>query len=139
MTTYRFGFTAVDEQFTYGLYANWDNFCHACVEKVVEECLSVYDKEKVLHEIELLDLDLGDILEEDFYQEFPRRLRDKLQRALPLLNISAGNREESTGISRLQNLLFYLVRLSESGMVGRKFQPGRRTGMDSDTIINLHQ
>ena len=103
-----FGFTAVDEQFTYGLYANWDNFCHACVEKVVEECLSVYDKEKVLHEIELLDLDLGDILEEDFYQEFPRRLRDKLQRALPLLNISAGNREESTGISRLQNLLFYL-------------------------------
>lgn len=103
-----FGFTAVDEQFAHELYANWDNFCYTCVEKVIEECLSVYDKEKILHEIELLDLDLGGIREEDFYQEFPRRLRDELRKALPLLSISVENREKNTSISRLENLLFYL-------------------------------
>lgn len=103
-----FGFTAVDEQFVHELYASWDNFCYTCVEKVIEECLSVYDKEKILHEIELLDLDLGGIREVDFYQEFPRRLRDELRRALPLLSISVENREKNTGISRLENLLFYL-------------------------------
>lgn len=103
-----FGISAADEQFVNRLYADWDNFCHSCVEEVVEECLTVYDKEKVLYEIEQLDLNLGCIPEDDFYREFPRKLREELQRALPLLNISAGSRKESTGISRLENLLFYL-------------------------------
>ena len=103
-----FGFTAADEQFVNDLYADWNSFCHTCVEEVIEKSLSVYDKEKVLYELELLDLDLGSIPEENIYQEFPRRLREELQRALPLLNISTGNREENTSISRLENLLFYL-------------------------------
>lgn len=103
-----FGFVAADEQFTYGLYADWDRFCHISVEEVVEECLSAYDKRKVLHEIELLDLDLGSIPEENFYREFPRRLRNELQKALPLLNISTESLEKNTAISRLDNLLFYL-------------------------------
>ena len=84
-----FGFIAADEQFANELYADWNSFCHTCVEEIIAECLSVYDKEKVLYEIELLDLDLGSIPEENIYQEFPRRLREELQRALPLLNISA--------------------------------------------------
>lgn len=103
-----FDFVAPDEEFTYGLYGDWDRFCHTCVEEVVEKCLSAYDKRKVLHEIELLDLDLGSIPEEDFYREFPRRLRDELQKALPLLNISTESLEKNTAISRLDNLLFYL-------------------------------
>lgn len=103
-----FGFTAADEQFAHELYADWNSFCHTCVEEIIAECLSVYDKEKVLYEIELLDLDLGSIPEENIYQEFPRRLREELQRALPLLNISAESRQQNTSISRLENLLFYL-------------------------------
>ena len=103
-----FGFVATDEQFVYSLYTNWDSFCRTCVEEVVEECLSVYDKEKVLHEIELLDLDLGGIPEKDFYREFPWRLREELQKALPLLNSSIKSQEKNTGFSRLENLLFYL-------------------------------
>lgn len=49
---------------------------------VLEECFSTYDKEKVLYTIERLDLDLGGIPEEYFYREFPRRLKDELQKAL---------------------------------------------------------
>lgn len=103
-----FGFVAADEEFAHRLYADWDRFCHACVEKVVEECLSLYDKERVLHEIALIDLDLGNIPEEDFYREFPRRLRNELQKALPLLRIFTESLDDNSGNSRLENLLFYL-------------------------------
>ena len=49
-----FEFTAPDEKFTHELYADWDGFCRRCYEQVVEECLSTYDKEKVLYEIDQL-------------------------------------------------------------------------------------
>ncbi|MFR8354430.1 MAG: contractile injection system tape measure protein [Parabacteroides sp.] len=65
-----FEFTAPDEKFAHELYADWDGFCRRCFEQVVEECLSTYDKEKVLYEIEQLELDLGSIPEEYFYREF---------------------------------------------------------------------
>lgn len=103
-----FDFVITDEPFVQGLYADWDNFCRLCVEKVVDECLSAYSKEKVLHEIETLDLDLGNILEDDFYQEFPRRLREELLKSLPLWDIQSESQKEKTETSRLENLLFYL-------------------------------
>lgn len=104
-----FEFTATGEDFAYGLYAGWDGFCRECFEKVVEECLSGYDKDKVLHEIETISLDLGGIPEEDFYREFPIRLKEELLKALPSFNISSDAvQEEKTGASRIANLLFYL-------------------------------
>lgn len=103
-----FEFVMADEQFTQNLYADWDNFCYTCFEKVVEECLYPYNKDMVLCEIETLDLDLGNIPEEDFYQEFPRRLKEELLRVLPLFNISAKGQEERVRTSRLENLLFCL-------------------------------
>lgn len=103
-----FQFAAPDEPFAQNLYADWDSFCHDCFEKVVEECLSGYDKDKVLHEIERLDLNLGIIPEEDFYKEFPRRLREELLSVLPSFHIAAEDREDKTAISRFGNLLFYL-------------------------------
>ena len=103
-----FDFIMTDEQFAQRMYADWDNFCYACFEKVVEQCLSPYDRDKVLREIETLDLDLGNIPEEDFFQEFPRRLKEELLKVLPLFNVSAEGQEEKTRISRLENLLFCL-------------------------------
>lgn len=103
-----FGFTMADEQFAHTLYADWDNFCRTCLENVVEECLSAYDEDKVLHEIELPDLDLGGIPQEDFYSEFPQRLKGELLKALSLSGTHIGNRTERGEYSRLENLLFYL-------------------------------
>lgn len=104
-----FDFVMDDERFAQGLYADWDSFCHTCLENIVEECLSVYDKDKVLHEIEKLDLDLGSIPQEDFYSEFPRRLREELMKALPYLpSAPADEKEATTAEARLANLLYYL-------------------------------
>lgn len=104
-----FDFVMDDERFAQGLYADWDSFCHTCLENIVEECLSVYDRDKVLHEIEKLDLDLGSIPQEDFRSEFPRRLREELMKALPYLpSAPADGKEATTAEARLANLLYYL-------------------------------
>lgn len=104
-----FEFAMDDERFAQGLYADWDSFCRTCVENIVEECLSAYDKDRVLHEMEKLDLDLGGIPQEDFYTEFPRRLREELLKALPSLQPGQPDKEEAkTEASRFANLLHYL-------------------------------
>lgn len=104
-----FEFAMDDERFAQGLYADWDNFCHTCVENILEECLSVYDKDKVLHEIEKLDLDLDGIPQEDFYSEFPQRLRGELLKALPDLQLFyTDGKGVETEASRFANLLYYL-------------------------------
>lgn len=104
-----FDFVMDDERFAQGLYADWDSFCHTCLENIVEECLFMYDRDRVLHEIEMLDLDLGSIPQEDFYSEFPRRLREELMKALPYLpSAPADGKEARTAEARLANLLYYL-------------------------------
>lgn len=103
-----FDFAAQDEGFAHGLYADWDVFCHHCFEQVVEECLSSYDKPDMRYELEHIDLDLGNIPEETFYEEFPRRLRDELMKVLPLWNGQMQDNPQKTAMSRMENLLFYL-------------------------------
>ena len=103
-----FEFAAPGEDFAYSLYADWESFCRTCFENIVEECFSEYDRDKVLHEIETIDLDLGSIPEEDFYREFPLRLKEQLLKALPSLNIPEEGQEERIRTSRIGNLLFYL-------------------------------
>lgn len=103
-----FEFAAADERFVHDLYADWDGFCRNCFEKTVDECLSPLDKDRVLHEIELLELDLGGIPEEDFYREFPRRLKAELLKVLPSWGIPTESERKKTDASRLENLLFYL-------------------------------
>lgn len=103
-----FEFAAADERFVHDLYADWDGFCRNCFEKTVDECLSPLDKDRVLREIELLELDLGGIPEEDFYREFPRRLKAELLKVLPSWGIPTESERKKTDASRLENLLFYL-------------------------------
>ena len=104
-----FEFTAPDEGFAQGLYADWDGFCRRCFERVAEECLAPYGDGRAFHELERLDLDLGNIPEDNFYDEFPRRLREELLKALPPLYGSQAQADSSkTAASRSRNLLYYL-------------------------------
>lgn len=104
-----FDFAVPDEGFAQGLYAGWDGFCRRCFTQVAEECLAPYGEDATLYELERIDLDLGSIPEERFYDEYPRRLREALLAALPPLHISQGKESpERTAASRLANLLFLL-------------------------------
>ena len=104
-----FGFAVPDEGFARGLYADWDGFCHRCFTQVAEECLAPYGNDKALYELERLDLDLGSIPEEDFYDEYPRRLREALLAALPpLYGTRMQPDPERTAAARMDNLLHYL-------------------------------
>ena len=104
-----FEFTAPDEGFAQGLYADWDGFCRRCFEHVAEECLAPYGDDRALHELDRLDLDLGNIPEDNFYNEFPRRLREELLKALPpLYGLHTQADSSKTAASRSRNLFFYL-------------------------------
>ena len=104
-----FEFTVPDEGFAQGLYADWDGFCRRCFERVAEECLAPYGDDRALHELERLDLDLGNIPEDDFYNEFPRRLREELLKALPpLYGLHTQVDPKKNTASRSRNLLYYL-------------------------------
>lgn len=76
---FRFGMT--DEQFARELYADWDGFCRRCVTEVFDEYFSRYDNKETYIEIDRLDLDLGGIPQEEFYEVFPVRLREALDRS----------------------------------------------------------
>ena len=123
-----FEFTAPDEGFVQGLYADWDGFCRRCFERVAEECLAPYGDDRALHELERLDLDLGNIPEDGFYDEFPRRLREELLKALPPLYGWQSQADPlKTAASRSRNLLYYLEHghplpeWADAGFPGRLF------------------
>ena len=113
-----------DEQFARNLYADWDGFCRRCVTDILEEFFSKYDNKGDYIEVDRLDLDLGSIPQEKFYDEFPARLRETLERNFvpfateqPLA--SSGDEGTAAGIlgrnatslvveKRFENLLHYL-------------------------------
>lgn len=105
-----FRFTANDESFAHRLYAGWDEFCRNCFENVVEEYLSIYDNKNHLIEINSLALNLGNIPEESFYQLFPIRLREQLERCLSLERIKTEEKEhfDKSTQQNLSELLYYL-------------------------------
>lgn len=119
-----FRFRMADEQFARNLYADWDGFCRRCVTDILEEFFSRYDNKGDYIEVDRLDLDLGSIPQEKFYDEFPARLRETLERNFvpfateqPLA--SSGDEGTAAGIlgrnatsladeKRFENLLHYL-------------------------------
>lgn len=124
-----FEFVAPDETFAHGLYAGWDGFCRDCFEQVVEGCLATYDKERVLHEIGRLELDLGSIPEEEFYREFPLRLKEALQKALPSFDTHTPDEEVKSAIPRRDNLLFFLKHgFPALEWAGEDFNPSAEAG-----------
>ena len=76
--TVRFNLECGDEPFAQELYGRWDSFSSISFEKVVDDVLSRYDTEDEEIIIESLDLDLGEIEEDGFYEQFPTLLARKL-------------------------------------------------------------
>lgn len=119
-----FRFRMADEQFARNLYADWDGFCRRCVTDILEEFFSRYDNKGDYIEVDCLNLDLGSIPQEKFYDEFPSRLRETLERNfVPFVTeqplASSGDEGMAAGIlgrnamslaveKRFENLLHYL-------------------------------
>lgn len=102
-----FRFRMVDEVFAQRLYAGWDEFCRACFTDILEECLGRYDTKDSYIEIDTLDLNLGSIPQESFYEEFPRRVRAELEKVLLSASVQNASSTESRD-KRLENLIHYL-------------------------------
>lgn len=69
--TLKLDLVADREPFVHDLYGRWDTFNRTSLEGIVDEILSRYDTEDELIRIESLDLDLGELEEDEFYEQFP--------------------------------------------------------------------
>ena len=93
--SFRFGMA--DEQFAKELYADWDGFCRRCITDILEEFFDRYDTKDTYIEIDRLDLELGGIPQEEFYEVFPVRLREVLERSfIQRLNETGRSRQKSS-------------------------------------------
>lgn len=109
-----FDFQVEQEAFAEALYGRWDTFHYASFEKVVEDVLSRYDNADELIRIETLDLDLGTLTEENFYEQFPRVLARKLDEIFSAYLAHKDARSDNIRIipikqSLLDTFSFYLL------------------------------
>ena len=102
-----FRFRMADEVFAQQLYAGWDEFCRACFTDILEEYLGRYDTKDSYIEIDTLELNIGSIPQESFYDEFPKRVRKELEKILLPASVSSASSMDSKG-KRLDNLIHYL-------------------------------
>lgn len=102
-----FRFRMADEVFAQQLYAGWDEFCRACFTDILEEYLGRYDTKDSYIEIDTLELNIGTIPQELFYEEFPKRVRKELEKVLLSASVNNASSTESRG-KRLENLIHYL-------------------------------
>ena len=102
-----FRFRMADEVFAQQLYAGWDEFCRTCFTDILEEYLGRYDTKDSYIEIDTLELNIGAIPQESFYEEFPKRVRAELEKVLLPASVNSASSTESRG-KRLENLIHYL-------------------------------
>ena len=102
-----FRFRMADEVFAQQLYAGWDEFCRTCFTDILEEYLGRYDTKDSYIEIDTLELNIGAIPQESFYEEFPKRVRAELEKVLLSASVQNASSTESKG-KRLENLIHYL-------------------------------
>lgn len=115
--TVKFDFKADNEPFALKLNGGWDSFFHTSFEEVVEEVLSAYDQSDRTIVIDTLTFNLGNIEEEQFYKQFPIRLREVLQKyckeKIEAQQVSDMSREGvrivSTGRNAFEMLSFFLM------------------------------
>lgn len=67
------------ESFAQSLYGQWDSFSRTKFENVVNDVLSRFETSGETIELEFLTIDLGNIIEEDFFDAFPKRLEEQLK------------------------------------------------------------
>lgn len=102
-----FRFNMADEVFAQQLYAGWDEFCRTCFTDILEEYLDRYDTKDSYIEIDALELNIGAIPQESFYEEFPKRVRAEIEKVLLSASVQNASSTESRG-KRLENLIHYL-------------------------------
>lgn len=115
--TAKFDILTDNEPFARTLNGRWDAFFHASFEVVVEEVLSAYDHSDRMIDIASLSLDLGNMEEENFHQQFPHRLREALSNYCKenIENYHATNgtkegiRIVSTSMNAFEMLSFFLL------------------------------
>lgn len=102
-----FRFRMADEVFAQQLYAGWDEFCRACFTDILKEYFGRYDMKDSYIEIDTLELNIGSIPQESFYEEFPKRVRAELERIVLSASVNAVSSSVSKG-KRQENLIHYL-------------------------------
>ena len=102
-----FRFRMADEVFAQQLYAGWDEFCRTCFTDILEEYLGRYDTKDSYIEIDALELNIGSIPQESFYEEFPKRVRAELEKVLLPASVNSASSTDFKG-KRLENLIHYL-------------------------------
>lgn len=108
-----FEFEMENEAFARTLYGNWDSFCRFSFEHVVDDTLSRFDTSDDIIQLESLELDLGCMPEEDFYDLFPKQLAIQLKDTFSafLLDPQAYSRQIQiipATRNKLEVLAFYL-------------------------------
>ncbi len=108
----RFEFGMEDEPLAFDLYSKWDGFCRSGFTDVAERVLMARENADVVLHIDRLELDLGSLTEDEFYDQFPGRLEECLKEALRGLLSGA----ETAGVKRYtgsaacyEQLIYYLV------------------------------
>ena len=101
-----FDFVVPGEGLAKGLLSGWEPFCHRCFEQVVDGFFAPYGQDGN-YEFGRIELDLGAIPEEEFYEQYPRRLREALQQAVSFDRKHAG-KTGATASGHLEDILFGL-------------------------------
>lgn len=124
-----FNFIASDISFTYELYADWDKFYQDVIEPIINEVLSPFDKEMIPDCINRLELNIGSIPENHFFEIFPVRFRSELEQAM-LIHIH----NDSDIVSRDGSYSDSLTN-NESAIIGIKNQDV--LGAGNETYYNI--
>lgn len=90
-----FDFSMADESFALSLYSRWERFFTQKIEPVADELLHRFDIESDYIEIKELNIEIGELDEEEFDEKFPLIFREKLEEAL----LKCFSQPQQTGIS----------------------------------------
>lgn len=147
-----FDFVAHDKPFVYKMYAEWDEYCKNVIEPIIDDVLSSSDLDLICREIDKLELNIGNIREEFFFEDFPVRFREELIRALRMVlgsDSKARERVQADAIGmraeqRLLNIKHYLANgTCEEQRMGEHFrlQTELEIALDNDEngIVRLVQ
>lgn len=104
-----------NEDFARSLYGRLDRFFASCFEQVAEEVLTLYNPPNEHLEIDLLELDLGTIAEEELDEQFPLRLREKLEEALSKYVFDSTVQQSVKRVSITENAFQLLCRFLLNG------------------------
>lgn len=105
-------FGVEDMHFARELYGRWDVFYRSGVEEVMDRVFSRYDSDEEVIQVGRLEVDLGALPEEEFYERFPKLLESRLGEVFHDMLRHAGSHEVnivSLHKDGLQVLLYFLL------------------------------